>query len=669
MSEGERGVRAPFRLKRVLCTDWAVLGAVTAVALLLRFYAIGRIPPGLYHDEAFNGLDALRVLGGARPIFFTANNGREPLFIYLVALSVGLLGRTPGAIRVVAAVLGTLTVPTTWLLARAMFGRRAGAISAALIAGLAWPLNLSRIGLRAVSLPLFLALTLWQFWRGLDTGQKRHYIAAGILYGLAFYTYTAARFTVLALAAFVLFLWLFDKARLHWSGLLCFALAAGLILAPLLVYGVLHWDEFMQRAGQVSVFNPAINGGDLWGTLGRHLMRALGLFFWRGDFIPRHNVPWRPLFDPLAAAFFVIGLGLCAGRGRRQPACAFTLIWVAVLLLPTILAEDAPHFLRAVGILPVAVFPAAVGLDAVWQRLAQRTRPSLALGASVLTLAVTLGSTTWDYFGQHARNPELGYAFEAGDVQLAVEVNRFLGTGWDGSGLTATTGDQLPGRRAVLVSRLWDQRPTVRFLVPDSDALTIVQEDSVTRPVPGERVFLALWPHEDLWPYMEWLPGGSLIAVHEGALERGDLEATPHLLYVVFTAEPAGASAEPEVRFAEGLALLGHEVEAEADGTLRVRLRWQATASVTTDYTVFVHLVDGERVLAQSDAWPGAGYYPTSWWRPGDVLLDEHRLVLNEPYDPARHQVQVGWYELQTMRHLPVLKDDGQAGDEYVVLE
>jgi len=425
----------------------------------------------------------------------------------------------------------------------------------------------------------------------------------------------------------------------------------------------------MQRAGQVSIFNPAINGGDLWGTLGRHLVRALGLFFWRGDFIPRHNVPWRPLFDPLTAAFFVIGLGLCAGRGRRQPACAFTLIWIAILLLPTILAEDAPHFLRAVGILPLAVFPAAVGLEAGWHRLAERTRPGLASGVIVAVLAVTVGSTTWDYFGRHARNPELGCAFEAGEVQLTVEVNRFLGTGWNGSGLTATAGEPLLGRRAVLASRLWDQRPTVRFLVPGSDALTILREDSSPRPAPGETVFLALWPHEYLRPYVEWLPARSVIAVHEGALERGDLETTPRLLYVVFTATPTEADGVPEVRFAEGLTLLGHDIEVEADGTLRVRLRWQTTAAVATDYTVFVHLLDGERVLAQSDNYPAGGYYPTSWWRPGDVVLDEHRLALSEPYDPARHRLRVGWYELQTMRHLPVLEEDGRPDDEYVILE
>ncbi|MDY7041908.1 MAG: glycosyltransferase family 39 protein, partial [Chloroflexota bacterium] len=606
-------------------TEWAVLWGTMALAVVLRFYAIGHIPPGLYHDEAFNGLDALRVLGGARPIFFTANNGREPLFIYLVALSVSLLGRSPGAIRVVAAVLGTLTVPATWLLAREMFGWRVGVLSAALVGGLVWPLNLSRIGLRAVGLPLFLALALWQFWRGLDTARKQHYVVAGILYGLSFYTYMAARFTVLALLLFALYQLIFDRSRLHWSGLLCFVLAAGLVLAPLLLYGSLHWNEFMRRAGQVSIFNPAINDGDLYGTLCRHLVRALGLFFWRGDFIPRHNVPWRPLFDPLTAAFFVIGLGLCAGRGRRQPACAFTLIWTATLLLPTVLAEDAPHFLRAVGVLPMAIIPAAVGLDAGQQWLAGRTGSSLAFGATAAVLAVAVGSTTWSYFGQHARRPELGYAFEAGEVQLAVEINRFLGTGWDGTGLMVEAGEPLPGRRVALVSRLWDQRPTLRFLVPASDAVTILRGDGSPRPAPGETVFMALWPHEDLRPYLEWLPVGSVISVHEGALERGDLEEQPHLLYVVFTASPAEADVAPEVHFAEGVTLVGHEVEVGTDGALRVSLRWQATETITTDYIVFVHLLDDGRILAQSDTRPGEGYYPTSWWRPGDVVLDEHR--------------------------------------------
>ncbi len=41
----------------------------------------------------------------------------------------------------------------------------------------------------------------------------------------------------------------------------------------------------------------------------------------------------------------------------------FVLIWIPVMLLPTILAEDSPHFLRAVGVLPVALIVPAIGLE------------------------------------------------------------------------------------------------------------------------------------------------------------------------------------------------------------------------------------------------------------------------------------------------------------------
>ncbi|HIC92782.1 MAG TPA: hypothetical protein EYP09_00830, partial [Anaerolineae bacterium] len=144
LRKGLQGVSLRI-LRRPFPAEWILLLAVTIVAAALRFYAIGRLPPGLYHDEAFNGLDALRVLEGERPIFFPANNGREPLFIYLVALSVAALGRSPGAIRIVAAVLGTLTVPAAHLMAKAMFDRRVGLATAAVTAITLWHVNLSRI--------------------------------------------------------------------------------------------------------------------------------------------------------------------------------------------------------------------------------------------------------------------------------------------------------------------------------------------------------------------------------------------------------------------------------------------------------------------------------------------------------------------------------------------
>ena len=144
------------RTRHQLFVESLPLISITLLAAILRFYALRALPPGLYHDEAYNGLDALTVLNGPRPVFFEANNGREPLFIYLVAIAVSLFGRTAFAIRVVSAMLGTLTVPAAYAAAKELYGRRVALVAAFFTATTFWHVNLSRIGFRAVSLPCLL---------------------------------------------------------------------------------------------------------------------------------------------------------------------------------------------------------------------------------------------------------------------------------------------------------------------------------------------------------------------------------------------------------------------------------------------------------------------------------------------------------------------------------
>ena len=70
--------------------EWLAVVLLTALALFVRVYRLHEIPIGLFGDEAANGLDALDVLGGSLAVFFERNYGREPLFLYLQAISVGL---------------------------------------------------------------------------------------------------------------------------------------------------------------------------------------------------------------------------------------------------------------------------------------------------------------------------------------------------------------------------------------------------------------------------------------------------------------------------------------------------------------------------------------------------------------------------------------------------
>ena len=101
----------------------AVISAVLLVALaaFFRLYRIEVLPPGDGHDPAAYGVDALQVLQGARPIFFSANYGREALFSYLVVPFVAAWGPTALAVHVASAIVGILTIPAVYLLAEELF--------------------------------------------------------------------------------------------------------------------------------------------------------------------------------------------------------------------------------------------------------------------------------------------------------------------------------------------------------------------------------------------------------------------------------------------------------------------------------------------------------------------------------------------------------------------
>jgi hypothetical protein len=82
---------------------------------------------------------------------------------------------------------------------------------------------------------------------------------------------------------------------------------------------------------------------------------------------------------------------------------------------------------------------------------------------------------------------------------------------------------------------------------------------------------------------------------------------------------------------------------------LKVRLVWRALTEMDHDYTAFVHLEGPDGVIwGQHDEPPAEGSYPTSHWRPGDLVADEHEFTVSaEVEGPAR--LLAGMYRLETM--------------------
>ncbi len=360
---------------------------ILAAAAFLRLYRLADAPPGLYRDEAVNGLDALR--GPA--IFYPANNGREGLYISVQSLSVAVFGREPWALRLPSAIFGVLTVAGLYFLAAELYGETVALYAAFFLATSFWHIVFSRIGFRAIAAPCFLTWALYLQFKGMRRDRPSLIAFAGFVYGLGFYTYLAYRATPLLLV------WILWRSRRRWR----FAAAAAITAAPLAIYFALHSEAFAQYPGRISVFHhphPA------WEIV-LNLWRTARMFFWHGDPNWRHNIAYRAeLYWPVAL-LFAAGVVFAVARRRFLP-----LIWLAAAAVPVVLADDVqPHALRALLMTP-AVFLLA-GLAASKLRL-----PAAAI--VILTLWLT-----WEpyhtYFGVWANNPQVAEAFDTEAFHLA----------------------------------------------------------------------------------------------------------------------------------------------------------------------------------------------------------------------------------------------------------
>jgi hypothetical protein len=96
-----------------------------------------------------------------------------------------------------------------------------------------------------------------------------------------------------------------------------------------------------------------------------------------------------------------------------------------------------------------------------------------------------------------------------------------------------------------------------------------------------------------------------------------------------------------------------------------VTVHWETGAKVGTDYTVYVHVVDGAgKLVAQADGQPAGGAAPVSTWVVGEEIADMHQIELPVGLGAGRYTVRWGLYDLATMQEVPVV-----AGTPEAVLE
>jgi 4-amino-4-deoxy-L-arabinose transferase-like glycosyltransferase len=654
------------------------------LAAFLRLYRIDSLPPSDGYDQATYGLDVLDILDGARPIFLPTNFGREALFSYLVTLCYLVIGDAATAVYATSALVGTLTVPAVYLAAEELFADEKGALAqwGGLLAALAlaisrWHLSWSRLGMRAILVPFFAAVTVYLLWRGLRTGSRWAFLGCGLSLGLSMHSYQAARALPLLVLLGYAYVALARRSftRRDVLNLVLIVVAALVVFAPLGIYFLTHPGSSGLRIGQAVVVRSSQQTGENLRILLDQGLKAVRALFFQGDEDGRVNVPGWPALDPFTSVALLLGMAFSVLRLKR-PAYPLLLTWLVGLSAPALLAQYGPVTKRAIGATPAVAMLVAVGCLATWDAVrlwAERRHPSWTRGLGV-GLALFIGAgfaysgvqCYRHYFSIWPQDPNLFTHFETGQTAIGRYIK-----------------DRPPEERIYLspvpvdhhsVALNSGRRPGVKsyhgkfcFVAVDG-----APQDATYVIVPAEDV-------NSLPLLTETLPQGSV--VDQGPLHYNQ----PYFLaYHV----PAGTHAQvapghvQTTNWGDKIELLGYDLEKKVyqpGETLHLTLYYRPVAEVVADqmvadYTVFIHLLGpdnpatGSPLWAQDDSEPCRRSYRTSAWGPNEIVIDHYAITVPPDAPEGEYPIAMGLYEWQTLQRLPVLDDAGQVVGDHVVL-
>jgi 4-amino-4-deoxy-L-arabinose transferase-like glycosyltransferase len=395
--------------------------------------------------------------------------------------------------------------------------------------------------------------------------------------------------------------------------------------------------------------------------------------------------PWMYVAAGVVVLVAVAGMVVALGGSLREASPVtkrgLALLGLAFLLNLAALVRWTINTSAPIGRLLFITLP-VVGVLIAWG-LSQWARWSVVrwgLGLLVGLAFLLAAVIPWRYLRPAYASPRLtsGVPGTANVVGLTFQGGIRL------AGYEADDEDLVPGE-GVHLTLFWNtlttlsQRYRTWIQLGPQDPTSRVAED-------GYWLGGTLYP-ADLWqagdtvrqafdlPVPDWTPAPGLYWIRIGLVDSDGmrLELMDHSSDMVvlgpWRVRAISTSSAPtcgtDYRLGEMIRLLGYDlVQGQDTGErkLELTLYWQAKQVPLADYSVFVHGVDEDGVLlGQHDGPPRDGAYPTSWWLPGDVILDQHVFSLSGEGagdDPVR--LWVGMYDQATTARLPAYNELGE---------
>ena len=643
---------------------------ILLVALGLRLVDLTAVPPGLTHDEANHGREALELLAGQWQFYFPYNYGSEPLYSYTVAAMMRLLGPNLLALRLVNVMFGLAAIIVAYVWVRRAFDQPTALLTAALIALTFWPVASSREALRAGMMPFFLGTAVYTFWHLIQPPANSRpwpYLLGFILsLSATFYIYLSARVAWLIFPLFLLYLaW----QRPTWFKTAWRSVGIGLVttavfISPIFLY-LRRNPDAQPRVSMLDRPLAELQAGN-WQPIAQNMSEALLAFGWPGfgDQFLAYNIPGRPVFDLITAVFFIVGLIICLWRWR-QPAYFFVLLWFSIGIIPSLITGPTANTTRNIAaLIPTFILPALGFMSLVHKTIRQdgaRWQAPFAL-AALLWLTSIFILTSSDYFIRWG---------QAADVRGAYQVNLAAAITY---GQEEIDTQQTPLVMSTVYPGPAHDYSISLVLAPDWSPSTrwVDARQALIMPAQGEGEALipaSTPPHP---AFVELLR-----PLHQIHLRPDDLD--PHFTHYTLAPLPNDWLDNPPLaNFNDGVELMAAHWLSEhtpPGGVAQLLTMWRVLQpervgpivppANTTDVAFFVHLLDeSDQIFAQHD-----GLDAPSWsWQTGDWVLQVHPIYIPPETAVGSYETVTGLYDKSSGTPTPLLSAQAARADGRVIV-
>lgn len=385
------------------------IGAVTLLGVALRFYKLGQIPLIINGDEGRMGIAAQSTDSGGLSNPFALWENFGSLYLQFINLSIKVFGNTSFAIRLIPAIGGSLAIPSVYLFARQVAGKRIALISAALLSISHTQMHFSRTAAVGYIQDTWLIPLEFYF---LISGLKKHssWQAAlgGIILAIHFSIYLTSQIVFALLVVYLLVLLVFfrnwlkaaiKQVSVYWAGF-------GIMILPEATNIIQHPHAFIARLAVDGTFQSgwlvqqmASTGQGAIQILGERVLHAfLSIIYYPA--IDFYGSP-IPMLSIVTAALFLLGLVILLVRRQSQETLLLNgYFWASLLAVGLFSIPPSADSYRMLMALPAMLIMAAIGLDRVLELLGvgwEKSRKAHAAVISVL-LVNLLVSTLWTYY-------------------------------------------------------------------------------------------------------------------------------------------------------------------------------------------------------------------------------------------------------------------------------